>query len=61
MTITRLASHRLWRGGAAAVVVANVFVCVERGLEGRHFHPPSEPAVIDQRGCWFRWARGWML
>ncbi|MFN0123387.1 MAG: carboxypeptidase regulatory-like domain-containing protein [Blastocatellia bacterium] len=36
-------------GGA----LANVFVYVKQGLEGKTFDPPAEPAVIDQRGCWF--------
>jgi hypothetical protein len=38
------------RGGG----LANVFVYVEHGLEGKHFHPPAQPAVIDQHGCWFQ-------
>lgn len=29
----------------------NVFVYVKEGLEGRHFPPPAEPAVLTQRGC----------
>lgn len=33
--------------------LANVFVYVETGLEGKSFEPPSTPAVIDQKGCWF--------
>jgi plastocyanin len=36
------------RGG-----LANVFVYVKSGLEGKTFEPPSTPVVIDQRGCWF--------
>lgn len=36
-------------GGA----LANAFVYVSKGLEGKNFTPPAEPAVIDQRGCWF--------
>jgi plastocyanin len=35
-------------------VVANAFVYVEKGLEGKVFETPSKPVVIDQRGCWFR-------
>jgi plastocyanin len=37
------------RGGG----LANVFVYVKSGLEGKTFEPPSTPVVIDQRGCWF--------
>jgi hypothetical protein len=33
--------------------LANVFVYVKQGLEGKKFAPPSQPAVIDQKGCWF--------
>jgi plastocyanin len=29
----------------------NVFVYVKTGLEGRKFTPPSEPVVLDQKGC----------
>lgn len=31
--------------------LANVLVFVQKGLEGRAFSFPSEPVVIDQRGC----------
>src|SRR5678815_2167046 len=31
-----------------------VFVRVTTGLEGRHFAPPAEPVVLDQRGCTYR-------
>ncbi len=31
----------------------NVFVYVKDGLGDRTFPPPSEPAVLDQKGCWF--------
>jgi plastocyanin len=34
--------------------VANAFVYVEKGLEGKVFETPSKPVVIDQQGCWFR-------
>jgi len=34
--------------------LANAFIYVKSGLEGKRFDPPSTPAVIDQRGCWFR-------
>ena len=34
--------------------VANAFVYVKTGLEGKRFEVPAAPAVIDQNGCWFR-------
>lgn len=33
--------------------LANVFVYVKSGLEGKNFAPPATPATIDQKGCWF--------
>jgi plastocyanin len=33
--------------------VANAFVYIKKGLEGKKFEPPAEPVTIDQRGCWF--------
>lgn len=36
-------------GGA----LANVFVYVKTGLEGRSFPVPSEPVVVDQQRCWY--------
>ena len=33
--------------------VANAFVYIKKGLEGKKFEPPAEPVVIDQHGCWF--------
>jgi Carboxypeptidase regulatory-like domain len=33
--------------------LANVFVYVKQGLEGKKFAPPAQPAIIDQKGCWF--------
>jgi hypothetical protein len=33
--------------------LANVFVYVKRGLEGRRFDPPAEPRVLDQRDYQF--------
>ena len=33
--------------------LANVFVYVKKGLEGKHFEPPTTPGTIDQQGCWF--------
>jgi plastocyanin len=34
-------------------MLANVFIYIKQGLEGKQFEPPADPAVIDQRGCWF--------
>jgi hypothetical protein len=33
--------------------LANVFVYLKTGLEGKTFAVPAEPVVIDQKGCWF--------
>ena len=33
--------------------LANVFVYVKTGLEGKRFPIPATPATIDQKGCWF--------
>jgi plastocyanin len=33
--------------------LANVFVYVKTGLEGKQFPAPATPATIDQKGCWF--------
>jgi hypothetical protein len=33
--------------------LANAFVYIEKGLEGKNFAAPQTPAVIDQRGCMF--------
>ncbi len=33
--------------------VANVFVHIKQGLEGKTFEPPSQPVAISQKGCWF--------
>jgi hypothetical protein len=33
--------------------VANAFVYIKAGLEGKKFEPPADPVVIDQHGCWF--------
>ncbi len=33
--------------------LANVFIYVKSGLEGRKFETPSDPVTIDQQGCWF--------
>ncbi|MBN9618009.1 MAG: hypothetical protein BGO25_02540 [Acidobacteriales bacterium 59-55] len=34
--------------------LANAFVYIKKGLEGKTFAVPATPVVIDQRGCWFR-------
>jgi plastocyanin len=34
--------------------LANVFIYVKGGLEGKRFGTPSTPVTIDQNGCWFR-------
>jgi|SRR6185437_51740 len=34
--------------------LANAFVYIEKGLEGKKFEVPATPVVIDQHGCWFR-------
>lgn len=34
--------------------VANAFVYIKSGLEGKKFAVPAQPVVIDQNGCWFR-------
>lgn len=33
--------------------LANAFIYIKSGLEGKTFEVPSEPVVIDQNGCWF--------
>ncbi len=33
--------------------LANAFVYIKQGLEGKQFEPPAGPVVIDQKGCWF--------
>ncbi|HEY3738685.1 MAG TPA: carboxypeptidase regulatory-like domain-containing protein [Bryobacteraceae bacterium] len=37
-----------------AGMLADVFVYIKSGLEGKTFEPPATPVTIDQRGCWFR-------
>jgi hypothetical protein len=37
-----------------AGLLANAFIYVKKGLEGKRFETPSTPVVIDQNGCWFR-------
>jgi plastocyanin len=34
--------------------LANVFVYIKKGLEGKSFEPPAEAVVIDQKGCTFQ-------
>jgi len=34
--------------------LANAFLYIKSGLDGKRFAIPAEPATIDQRGCWFR-------
>ena len=33
--------------------LANAFIFVKSGLEGKQFAAPPTPVVIDQKGCWF--------
>lgn len=33
--------------------LANAFVWIKHGLDGKKFETPAGPAIIDQRGCWF--------
>ena len=33
--------------------LANVFIYIKSGLEGKHFRHSETPTVIDQKGCWF--------
>lgn len=33
--------------------LANVFIYVKHGLEGKTFETPSELVVLDQKGCWY--------
>lgn len=33
--------------------LANVFVYIKSGLEGKTFETPATPVTIDQQGCWF--------
>jgi hypothetical protein len=34
--------------------LANAFIYVKGGLEGKTFEIPATPVTIDQSGCWFR-------
>jgi len=33
--------------------LANAFVYIQAGLEGKHFEPAKEPVTLDQHGCMF--------
>jgi hypothetical protein len=33
--------------------LANVFIYIKSGLEGKKFETPTKPVTIDQHGCWF--------
>jgi plastocyanin len=33
--------------------LANVFIYIKSGLEGKTFEIPNTPVTLDQRGCWF--------
>jgi len=33
--------------------LANAFVYIQSGLEGKTFEPPKEPVILDQSGCMF--------
>lgn len=33
--------------------LANAFVYIKGGLDGKKFAPPATPVKIDQHGCWF--------
>jgi plastocyanin len=35
-------------------LVANAFIYIDKGLEGKTFEVPVTPVIIDQKGCWFR-------
>jgi len=34
--------------------LANVFVYIKEGLEGKNFPVPEESALLDQDGCWYK-------
>jgi plastocyanin len=34
--------------------LANAFIYINSGLEGKTFEIPADPVTIDQNGCWFR-------
>jgi plastocyanin len=33
--------------------LANAFIYIQGGLEGKKFETPANPVTIDQKGCWF--------
>jgi plastocyanin len=33
--------------------LANAFIYIKSGLEGKTFQVPADPVIIDQKGCWF--------
>ncbi len=33
--------------------LANAFIYIKTGLEGKTFAVPADPVTIDQKGCWF--------
>jgi plastocyanin len=33
--------------------LANAFIYIKTGLEGKTFEVPADPVTIDQKGCWF--------
>lgn len=35
-------------------MLANAFVFVSQGLEGRRYEPPTQPAILNQQGCMYR-------
>ena len=34
--------------------LANAFIYIRKGLEGKVFEVPTTPVTLDQSGCWFR-------
>ena len=50
--------HAQGRGTEEIVVanglLANVFVYVKSGLEGKQFPAPPTPVTLDQQGCWYQ-------
>jgi len=39
--------------GDGAGHLGNVFIYVKQGLEGEHFPVPSEPSLLEQKGCMY--------
>ena len=53
-----VAAHHGKAGDESLVVgsrgsLANVFVYIKSGLEGKNFPTPTDSVVINQNGCWF--------